>query len=293
MAIDWKAISRPGNRWYNKGGSANPLNWGNESESQKQQREDLGNQAGMASEFGDIGQRNYGKTTAEGEQARDLQRRRAMGEDSMSAEQLRQGLQQQYAMQRSAVAGASPQNAAMAARTGMIQSGRAAATMSGQAAMAGIAERQAAADAWQRGISEARGQDVNVALGSRQNAINAYTGQKPEGSWMDKFGGAATAALGYAASDRRLKTEIRDGSEKANDAMSKLAAHMYRYRAPAKHGEGQQLGVMAQDLRKAGLQHTVRSAPDGLQIDAAKLSGTNTAFIAELAKRLRKLEQSK
>lgn len=180
--------------WYK------PWTWGDESESAKQQREDLGNQGGMASWFGDAGQDNYGKTTAEGEQARELMRRRAMGEDSMSAEQLRQGLQRQYAQQRSMAASASPQNAAMAARTAMMGANRAATGMAGNAAMAGIAERQAAADAWARAIAEARGQDVNVALGSRQNAINAFGGQKAEGSTLDKWGGAISGGLGYLSS---------------------------------------------------------------------------------------------
>lgn len=198
MAIDWKSLQRPGDRWYNKGGGANPLNWGDESASAKQQRDNLGNQAGMGSEFADIGQQNYGQGTAAIDAANEALRRRANGQDSLSGEQLRQGLQQQYAMNRSQVAAASPQNAAMAARTGMIQSGRAAATMSGQAAMAGIAERQAAQDALARALLEKRQQDAQVALQSRQNAISGFGGQKPEGSTLDKWGGAISAGLGYA-----------------------------------------------------------------------------------------------
>lgn len=189
--------------WYNPGswnwGKANPFNWGDESESAKAQRGDLKNQADQADAFRDQAQAGYGSLTTEAGGMRDMLRRQATGENSLSAEQLRQGLQQQQASQMSMAAGAAPQNAAMAARTGAIQMGRNQATMAGQAAMAGIAERQAALKAWQDAILEQRRQDASTALGAGQNAINATTGQKAEGSTLEKWGGAVSAGLGYAA----------------------------------------------------------------------------------------------
>lgn len=177
----------------------NPASWGDESDSQKQQRTDLGNQGGMASEFGDIGQRNYGQGSADVDAAAEALRRRASGQDSLSAEQLRQGIQQQYAAQRSMAASASPANAAMAARNAAMNMGRAQTGMAGQTAMAGIAERQSAQDALARMLLEKRQQDAQVALQSRQNAISGYGGMKPEGSLLDKWGGAVSAGLGAAA----------------------------------------------------------------------------------------------
>lgn len=270
-------------------------NWGwmgDESESAKQQRADMNEQGKRASDFAGEGEAGYGMMTMEAAHEREALRRLAEGKDSYSAEQLRQGLQQQQAAQQSMAAGASPQNSAMAARTAMTGMGRAGAQMSGQAALAGIQERRAARELLGNMIMGARGQDLQAALGSRQNALGGYGGIKPEGSWMDKYGGAASAGLGAAAkSDRRLKKDIEDGDAMAKRALKKIASYSYKYK-DEKHGKGEQLGVMAQELEGAGLRHVVRDAPDGKEIDAAKLSGTNTALIAALARRVGKLENA-
>ncbi len=178
--------------WYK------PWTWADESQSQKDQRGDLQNQANQADSFRDFATSGFGAMTTEAAGARDQLRRQAMGESSLSSEQLRQGLGQQLAQQRSMAASASPQNAAMAARTAANNMGRASYGMSGQAAMAGIAERNAAAKAWSDAILQQRGQDLQGTLGAQQNAQSALTGQKPEGSWLDKWGGAASAVAGYA-----------------------------------------------------------------------------------------------
>lgn len=179
--------------WYK------PWTWGDESDSAKDQRGDLKNQADQADSFRDYLTTSSGALGTEATGMRDMLRRQAQGQDSLSAEQLRQGLQQQQASQMSMAAGASPQNAAMGARTAMMQMGRNQATMNGQAAMAGIAERQAALKAWQDAILQQRQQDIQGSLGAGANAINATTGQKAEGSTLDKWGGAVSAGLGYAA----------------------------------------------------------------------------------------------
>lgn len=179
--------------WYN------PFSWGDESESAKQQRADLGNQANQADALRGQATTGYGALGGEGNQMRGLLRDQATGKTSLSGEQLRQGLMQQQAMQQSMAAGASPQNSVMAARTAALGMGRNASAMNGQAAMAGIAERQAAAKAWADALLQQRQQDMQASLGSSQNAINALTGQKAEGSTLDKWGGAAAAGLGYAA----------------------------------------------------------------------------------------------
>jgi hypothetical protein len=176
---------------------------GQDSASAVQQREQLAGQGAAASGFADQGQANYGAMTAEAQQMREALRRRAGGQDSMSSEQLRQGLQQQLAQQRSMAAGAAPQNAAMAARTAAMGMGRASSGMAGQAAMAGIAERQGAEKQLADMIMGGRQQDMGVALGSRQNATSAYGGVTPEKSWMEKYGpaivgGATMAAKGGA-----------------------------------------------------------------------------------------------
>jgi len=264
---------------------------GAESESAKRQREMLEQQGAAASGFAGVGEGNYGAMTEESKQARDYLRRLATGEESVSREQLRQGLLQNTAAQRSYAASASPSNQPAAARTAAIQMGKMGSGLSGQQAMAGIAERQAAQKAWNDAILGARGQDLQAALGSRQNAVNAYGGGKPEGTWMDKYGGAVSAGIGALAmmSDKRLKTEIKDGDDDANAALKGLRAFAYKYR-DEKHGKGKQVGIMAQDLERAGLKHTVVETPIGKAVDGGKLAGANTAMLAALAKRVAKIE---
>lgn len=110
-------------------------------------------------------------------------RRQANGQDSMSALQLRAGLDQTLGQQRSMAASAAPQNQAMA----NINASRNAMTLgsgvSGQTAMAGIAERAAAGDALGRMLLEQRRQE-------QANAQFGYGNMKPGRSWLDRFGGA-------------------------------------------------------------------------------------------------------
>jgi hypothetical protein len=267
--------------WYN------PTTWGDESDSAKAQRSDLNNQANQADAYRDYSTTSVGALGSELGQDRQRMRDRAMGKDSLSAEQLRQGLQQQYAMQRSMAASASPANAAMASRTAMMNANRAATGMSGNAAMAGIQERMAAEKQLADMLLQQRQQDVQASLGSSQNAINATTGQKAEGSFIDKWGGAISA--GVAKSDERSKTDIQDGDDHANNATASIDAHTFRYK-DEKHGKGKQFGVMAQALEKAGLGHAVIDTPDGKYVHGGKLATSNTAMIAAMGRRLAKLE---
>ncbi len=172
--------------------------------------------------------------------------------------------------------------------------GRANYGMAGQQALAGLAERNQATQNLSGLLTNMRGQDVNASLGARQNAIGGYgAGQQgaPEKSWLEKYGPAVEdAAKAYAASDKRLKTEIKDGDDDVDKAMAGLKAYSYRYK-DEKFGKGKQVGILAQDLEKSGLGHTVVDTPSGKMVNGAKMSLTNTSMIARLAKRLGDLEQ--
>lgn len=277
-----KSIYKPATDWL--GGL------GDESESTKQKRDDLNNQGGMSSWFADQGQQGYQQMGAEASQARDYLRGIARGDNSVSAEQLRQGLSQNMAQQRSMAASASPANAPMAALHAAKNMGQMGAGMSGQAALAGLQERQAAQKQLNDSILQARQQDQQVALGSRQNAISGYGGVTPEGSWMDKYAQPVTGALGaIAKSDRRAKEDIEDGDDDANSAMKGLRAYTFKYKS-RRDGEGKQVGVMAQDLERAGLKHAVADTPDGKVVHGAKLATANTAMLSALERRVAKIE---
>lgn len=263
---------------------------------QDQAVENLNNQGGMSSWFADQGQNNFGATGAEAAQAREYLRRIASGQESLSGEQLRQGLQQNMSAQRSMAASASPQNGPMAALIAAQNMGRLGAGMSGQAAMAGIAERQGAANALNQAILGARGQDLQAALGSRQNAINAYGGaatpsSNPEEKRLQQLTGLAQGLFqaGATMSDERIKKDVKDADSEANRAMDGLKAYMFRYK-DKKYGEGKQLGIMAQDLERAGLKHAVIETPEGKAVHGAKLATANTAMLSALERRVARIE---
>lgn len=159
---------------------------GDESQSTKDQRASLIAQGDAAGTFATEGQDNFRGLGAEQYDMRQRLGKLASGEDSLSREQLRQGLEQLYGQQRSYAAGASPQNAPMAARTAAIQMGRAGSAMSGQAALAGIQERKAAMEALGNMINTGRQQELGAALGSRGHAIGAMGGYTPEKSGLEK-----------------------------------------------------------------------------------------------------------
>src|SRR5262249_11352646 len=165
----------------------NPFSWGDESDSAKQKREDLRNQAAASSAFAEQAQRGLATLSDETSQQRNFLRdlatgkgaaleplqRLASGQDSISAEQLRQGLQQNVAAQRSLAAGAAPANAAMAARTASIQAARLGSGMAGQQAIAGLQERQQAQQALSQERQQAQSALTEMLMQQRQQELQA------------------------------------------------------------------------------------------------------------------------
>lgn len=92
-------------------------------------------------------------------------RDRAHGQNLVSTEQLRQGLQQNLSGQRSLAAGAAPQNQALAARTAAMQMGRLGSGFAGQQALAGAQESRDAQALLMQGLMDQRAQELQAALG--------------------------------------------------------------------------------------------------------------------------------
>lgn len=182
----------------------------------------------------------------------------------------------------------------MAARTAMMNNARLGAGMSGAASLAGIQERNAAQQALNQSILQQRGQDSQVALGSRQNAVNAYGGVDPAQSFLSQYSNQITGGLGALAkfSDKRLKEDIEDGSDEANRAMKGLRAFTYKYK-DQRLGKDRELGILAQDLERAGLKHTIIETPRGKAVHGAALATANTSMLSALEKRVAKIEGGK
>ncbi len=249
-------------------------------------------ETGLASnQFAEWNQGGSQAGALEAHRQREQLRRYASGQDSQSAEQLRQSLQQNQAAQMSNAAGASPQNSAMAARTGAMNMSRQGYGLAGQQATAGIQERSAANQALSDSIMKQQGLHMQGSLGARQTAASAYGATEDEKSALEKFGPAIGAALA-TYSDRRLKKDIKGGDEDAKTALSKLRSYTYNYK-DEKHGKGKQFGPMAQDMERAGLGHAVIDTPTGKMVHGAKAALSGLALTAALARRVEKLESGK
>ena len=224
------------------------------------------------------------------------------GGNSVSAMQLQQGLQQNLAAQQANAASASPQNAAMAARNAAMGMGQAASGLAGQQAVAGLQERNQAAQLLSQSQQNQgqlqlgqSGQNMQGALGGYGASNQAYgaalgTPQQTLAPMLGAGIGGAAAAL--AKSDRRAKTEIEDGDDDAGKAISGLRAFAYKYK-DERDGKGKQFGVMAQDLERAGLGHAVIDTPSGKMVHGAKAALSGLALIASLGKRVSSLEGKK
>jgi hypothetical protein len=250
-------------------------------------------QGALSGQFADRSQLDYQALGVEAAGQRDALRRLASGQQSISAEQLRQGLQQQLAQQRSLAAGAAPRDAAGAARTAAIQSARMSTQAVGQQAIAGMQERQGAQQQLSAQIAQQRALEQASTIGARQTATSAYnnqTGREPSNA--EKYGPAVVAGI-TALSDKRRKTEIRDGDEGAGRMLKKLRAYTWRYKDEDTDGAGERTTPMAQDIERAVGKHAVVETSRGKAIHGAHLASANTAMIAQMHKRLEKIEGRK
>jgi hypothetical protein len=142
---------------------------------------------------------------------------------------------------------------------------------------------------------------AKVAAGQRGVALqSALANQQADAqkSAADKqmLGSLASGAGAMAmASDENAKTNIKDAENPANAVEAFVKAikpYMYEYKN-SKHGTGEKMGVMAQDLEKSEVGKTmVDKAPDGTKIvDTNKALGPILAALADLNKKVEKLEK--
>jgi hypothetical protein len=136
---------------------------------------------------------------------------------------------------------------------------------------------------------------MQAALQARQNAISGFGGGTPEKTWLEQYEKpiqAGSQALALAASDKRLKTDIKDGDEDSKRILQGLKSYSYKYK-DEKYGKGKQHGLMAQEMEKSGLGHAVIDTPDGKMVHGAKAALSGLALTAALARRVESLEKKK
>lgn len=124
------------------------------------------------------------------------------------------------------------------------------------------------------------------AASEHEKAVTANNASNQQGL------GALFAAGGALFSDERTKTNVRPKA--LVDAYADKIQHgvTYRYKPPyADGGKEEHTGAMANDIEKV-VPSAVDRGRDGMRrVDAAEMTMANTGVIAELAERLKRLEE--
>lgn len=163
-------------------------------------RDALRNAGTGAQGLGAAGAANYSTDRAGMAGTQQYLQGQMQGQNSVSATQLQQGLQQGLGAQQSMAASANPQNAAMAARNAAMNMGRLSYGLSGQQALAGQQERNAAASQLGQMQLGQSGQDIQAGLGGYQTAAGAYGNAvaNPQKGWGGMLQGALQGASSAA-----------------------------------------------------------------------------------------------
>jgi hypothetical protein len=105
------------------------------------------------------------------------------------------------------------------------------------------------------------------------------------------FVGGLIESGAKAISDRNEKKQLEEFD--SSKFLDEITGYRYRYKNPQKHGAGEQVGIIAQDLQKVAPQAVVEDFDGTLMIDYNKLGGSIMAILADMNKRLNKLEDDK
>lgn len=135
------------------------------------------------------------------------------------------------------------------------------------------------------GEAEARGDEIEADMYRKLAANNESDAEKS---------GSRKRYL-RSMSDESQKKKVNDGSGPISLFLDALEAKKFEYKEPDKFGEGERLGVMAQDVEDGGPigKALVAETPNGKALDMAKGFGAILAAQAELHKRLKAVESKK
>lgn len=133
----------------------------------------------------------------------------------------------------------------------------------------------------------------NAAAQARQRmAAGVGTGMTALGSTADMS--SITKGLGTIFSDKNLKENIKSEKGISKEFLNNLKPYSYNYKNE-QHGVGRKVGIMAQDLEKAGAagKSIVVDTPEGKMIDTTQGFGVVVAAMADFNERMKKLENIK
>lgn len=151
-------------------------------------------------------------------------------------------------------------------------------------------------------FSQAGANKANVAIGQGANAqsnannlMGAYQNYANTGGMTQQAQANQNKEIaGLIASffsDRNLKTDIHDGADDAQEILDALTPFLFRY-VSSEYGDGQLLGVMAQDLEKSNVgKQMIIDYPNGKAIDPHKAISALLGIVAHLNNKITKLEK--
>lgn len=106
-------------------------------------------------------------------------------------------------------------------------------------------------------------------------------------------GGMQALAGMIGGSDEKIKKSAGGGDGNIRDFVEALSAHRFKYKEPEKFGEGEHLGIMAQDLEKTPIgKSMVLDTPEGKMVDYSKAGGAMLAMSSMMNDRLSDLEKA-
>ncbi len=119
-------------------------------------------------------------------------------------------------------------------------------------------------------------------------ARDAARGKRAADMWSNTGKGIDQGIGSMMMSDVRTKKNLKPFDSK--NFLDKLMGYDFDYKDPAAHGEGKQHGILAQDLEKV-MPEAVVETPKGRAIDSSKMTGPILANLADMHKRLKKMEE--
>lgn len=135
-----------------------------------------------------------------------------------------------------------------------------------------------------RGEQHRGAQDAAIGV----ETTNAQIGNQQKEGMLGTIG----TGIGAIFSDRNVKTGIEDSGESPREALEALSGSRYRYKDPA-HGEGEQFGLMAQDLESTEAGRTlVKRTAEGIRtVDPGRLAMLTAPEVGRLSRENRELSR--
>ncbi len=124
--------------------------------------------------------------------------------------------------------------------------------------------------------------------GGQASGMQQAAGQQAAKAQGDKqMAGTAIAAAATYFSDERVKEDVQKFDP--SSFLDEITGYKYNYKDP-KHGQGPQVGVMAQDIEKGAPQAVSEDNEGTKMVDYNKLGGPILAALADVHHRLKKVE---